>query len=138
MFPFQYFLQLCCAAHLHMFCGRLAWASSIRWCAITIVCIMFNSFCINSNTVALAILTAYLVLFGSFPLCYQQCHRVKICLWPSEISDMRLLCYIYFFLLQVESVDSFLQSLGLEKYAVTFQAEEVCSFPLLLSFSVYL
>nr|XP_016502945.1 PREDICTED: uncharacterized protein LOC107821069 [Nicotiana tabacum] len=90
---------------------------------------MFNSFCIKSNTVALAMLTAYLVLFGSFPLCYQQYHRVKnsrqLVLCPSEVSDMRLLCYIYFFLLQVESVDSFLQSLGLEKYTVTFQAEEV-------------
>lgn len=29
-------------------------------------------------------------------------------------------------LMQVESVDSFLQSLGLEKYSITFQAEEVC------------
>lgn len=28
-------------------------------------------------------------------------------------------------LMQVESVDGFLQSLGLEKYSITFQAEEV-------------
>uniref|UniRef100_A0A3Q7I2M2 SAM domain-containing protein n=1 Tax=Solanum lycopersicum TaxID=4081 RepID=A0A3Q7I2M2_SOLLC len=28
-------------------------------------------------------------------------------------------------LVQAESVDNFLQSLGLEKYAITFQAEEV-------------
>lgn len=28
--------------------------------------------------------------------------------------------------MQAESVDSFLESLGLEKYSITFQAEEVC------------
>ncbi|KAK4363668.1 hypothetical protein RND71_018909 [Anisodus tanguticus] len=38
---------------------------------------------------------------------------------------------------QVESVDSFLQALGLEKYAITFQAEEVCSFPLYCPFQTY-
>lgn len=37
-------------------------------------------------------------------------------------------------LMQVESVDSFLQSLGLEKYSITFQAEEVCVLMTLLSY----
>lgn len=35
------------------------------------------------------------------------------------------------------SVEGFLQSLGLEKYAITFQAEEVCSFMLCSGFCTF-
>ncbi|PHT38131.1 hypothetical protein CQW23_21704 [Capsicum baccatum] len=47
--------------------------------------------------------------------------QVCSCAIPCAITE-----YLSFVsLVQAESVDNFLQSLGLEKYAITFQAEEV-------------